>query len=122
VVILIVISVLAYAVFAPSSSPPIQVANMNVWAPDNVCGLSANPIGYQGYSGSTNTSTAFELEVPNFNSTSCTITSVTTNTSGFALSDIQEPLTVPGSGNTTMNLTISSPDVAFSGNLSLVFS
>lgn len=120
VVIVIVVSVAAYALFAPSA-PAVQVGYINVWAPDNVCGLGTNQIYYQGYNSSTGQSIGFELQVENFNESACIVNSVVTNSTGFSLSAIEVPLTVPGMGNSTMNLTITSPSSSFSGDLNLVF-
>ncbi len=121
VVVLVLVAVVAYAFIAPTSSPPIQVAFIDVWAPDNVCGLNSSPIGYYGYNASTGAAVSLELEVPNVNATACTVQTVVTNTTGFSLSGIQVPLTVPGSGNATMNLTVTSPGSPYSGDLNLVF-
>jgi zinc-ribbon domain len=122
VVIILVIGVAAVLLVPPT--PPIQVAGINVWAPDNVCGLNANPIGFTGWNGSTSQVQVIELEMPNFNSTSCTIEHLTTNTSGFTLSQVQVPLTIGfgANGNNTMNITVTSPSTSFNGILNLVVS
>jgi hypothetical protein len=101
--------------------PPIEVGAIDVWAPDNVCGLSSNPVYYGGYNSSTGQAIAFELEVLNYNATACTVNNVTTNTTGFSLSDVQPHVTIPADGNSTMNLTVTSPTSPFSGNLNLLF-
>jgi zinc-ribbon domain len=120
VVILLIATVVAYELLPPAE-PQIQVAEIDVWAPDNVCGLNATPIYYDGYNSSTNAAVELGLSVPNFNSTACTVTSVTTNSTGFSLSAVQVPLTIPASGNGSMNLTLTSPGSSFSGNVNLVF-
>ena len=106
----------------PLSPPPVQVGAINIWAPDNVCGLNANPIYYSGFNGSTGAAQAVDFEIPNFNGSLCTVAGVTTNTSGFALSQIEIPLPIPAEGNASMNITITSPSSSFSGDLNLVFS
>jgi hypothetical protein len=121
VVIVVLILVVAGIAFIFLSGPAVQVDGINVWAPDNVCGLNANPIGYAGFNTSTGTSQSIEFGMRNFNATSCTVTSVTTNTTGFTLSDIQVPLSIPATSNATMNMTITSPSSSFSGILNLVF-
>jgi hypothetical protein len=120
IVVLLIAAVVAYEIFAPKPSP-IQVGAINIWAPDNVCGLNSNPIYYNGYNSSTNASLAFDLGVPNYNSTTCNVTSVVTNSSGFSLSSVEVPLTIPGGETGFLNLTITSPRSSFSGNLNLVF-
>jgi hypothetical protein len=121
IVVLIIVAIVAYELLAPPV-PPVQVGDINIWAPDNVCGLNANPIYYQGYNSSTHANVTVDLGVPNYNSTSCTVVGVITNSTGFALSGVQVPLTIPGGGTGSMNLTILSPGASFSGNLNLVFS
>lgn len=120
VVVLVVISVVAYYLLV-SSAPAVQVGYINIWAPDNVCGLNSNPIAFYGFNSSTGASQTFDFDMANFNATPCTIHSVVTNTSGFTLSAIQVPLTIPGSDqNASMNMTITSPGSSFNGNLNLV--
>jgi hypothetical protein len=123
VVVLAVIGiVVAAVVLYESAAPSVQVASILVYAPDDVCGLGVNLIGYYGFNASTGENETFELEVPNYNSSACTLTGVTTNTSGFALSDLGGlPLQVEvGSyGNFTVSITM--PSSAFSGNLNLIY-
>lgn len=120
VLILVVVSISAYEYYT-TPPPPIQVAFFNIWAPDNVCGLNANPISYYGYNWSTSTAETFEFPVPNFNATSCTIHSVVTNSTGFSLSAVQVPLTIAGNGTQSMNITVTSPGSSFSGSVNFVF-
>lgn len=120
VVVVLVIGVTAF-LFPPPPNSPIQVTDINIWAPDNVCGLNSNPSYYSGFNGSTSQVQVIDFGVPNFNGTSCTIHSVTTNTTGFTLSAIQEPLNISANGNASMNITVESPSTDFSGFLNLVF-
>ena len=119
-IVLIVAVVVIVPLLYPA--PAVQVQAIYVWAPDNVCGLNTNPIGYYGYNSSTSAVNTFDLEVENFNGTTCTVVGVTTNSSGFALSQIQVPLVIAGGTNNSMNLTVTSPSSSFSGILNLVFS
>jgi hypothetical protein len=121
VVIVVLLLVAAGIAFIFLSAPAVQVNDINIWAPDNVCGLNANPIDYPGFNSSTGASQPIEFDMPNFNSTSCTVTSVSTNTTGFTLSDIQVPLPIPANSTVSMNITITSPSSSFSGYLNLVF-
>jgi len=121
VVVILVIGVIAFASFE-SQSPAIQVGFINIWAPDNVCGLNTNPIAYYGFNSSTGASESLDFPVPNYNATACTIESVTTNSSGFSLSSVQVPLEIAGNGTGSMNMTIEVPTSSFSGDMNLVFS
>ena len=121
VVLILIVAGVAFVVLS-SHSDPIQVAFINVWAPDNVCGLNTYPIGYYGYNDtSTGATQIFDFPVPNYNVTPCTVQSVITNTTGFSLSAIEVPLPIPGNGTGSMNITITSPSSDYSGNLNLVF-
>lgn len=123
IVVVAIVVVAAFVILAPAPYP-IQVQDINIWAPDNVCGLNSNPSYFTGWNGSTSQVQTFDFGMPNYNSTSCTIVSVVTNTSGFKLSDIQVPLTIPGgdTAGASMNITIKSPSSDFNGYLNLVFS
>ncbi len=119
VIVLIVATVVAAYLLFPA--PPIQVEGINIYAPDNVCGLNSNPIGYYGFNSSTSAVQTLEFEIPSFNATSCSIVSVVTNTSGFLVTPSGLPLSIPGEGNGFLNLTITSPSSPFTGLLNLVF-
>ncbi len=125
-IVLLVVIVLIVAAFAVDyflfPAPAVQVEEINIWAPDNVCGLNANPIFFYGYNSSTGASQTLDFGMPNFNATACTIVSVTTNSTGFSLSDVQVPLTIPGgdTAGASMNITITSPGSPFTGTMNLV--
>ena len=121
--IVVVIVVIAGIVVVVFRTPPttVHVTEIDVWAPTDVCGLSANPVSYPGFDDSPSASDAFGLQLPNFNATPCTVHSVTTNTSGFGLSNVEVPVTVPGGGNGTLNLTVVLIGTAYSGPLNLVY-
>jgi hypothetical protein len=123
VVVLVVVAILVGAVvlYYESTTPGIEVSTINVWSNDNVCGLEANLIGYNGFTGSPGTNESFGFEVPNYNGTPCTVSSVATNSSGFSLSGIGVPLTVPANGTNYLNLTITLPGSDFSGALNLIY-
>ncbi len=120
VVVVVIIVVLAVFVFT-SPRPKVHVTEIDVWAPDNVCGLEANPVSYDGFDDSPGGIDAFSLELPNFNSTTCSLHSVVTNTSGFGLSNVQVPVTVLGGHNGTLDLTITVPGSPYNGILNLVY-
>jgi len=120
VVVVIVVAIVGFVIYE-SLAPVVSVTGINVWAPDNVCGYNANSIGYYGFNDSPGVTDSFAFPLPNFNATNCTITGVTTNTSGFGLSNVGVPLTLPGGGNGTLYASISLPGSAWSGYLNLVF-
>ena len=126
VVVILIVALIAIPLLENSSSSgstlPIQVGDINIWAPDNVCGLNANPIYFYGFNNTTGSATTIEFGMPNFNSTICTILTVTTNTTGFSLSAIQVPLAIAGSGTGWMNITITAPSSPYTGDMSLVLS
>jgi uncharacterized membrane protein len=123
VVVIVVVSIIAYLLLASTPAPAVQVSEIAVWAPDNVCGLLANPLYFGGYNTSANENDSWQLYGwQNYNSTACTIQSVTTNTTGFSLNSIQVPLTIPGGDqNASINLTVEAPGSSYSGPLNLVF-
>jgi len=121
VVIVLFASTALYEYLTPPP-PAVVVGSIVVWAPDNACGLNLNRISYSGYNSSTGAAIPFELEVPNFNTTACTVAGVVTNSSGFTVSGVQAHVAIPGYGQATLNLTITSPGSSFAGNLDLVFS
>ncbi len=129
VIVVVVILLIAVVAIELLPSPSVRVAGIYVWAPDDVCGLQSNPINdggypvpYGGYNANISETDLWTFDVPNINATACTIHSVTTNTSGFSLSAIQVPLTIPGGDlNASLNITITTPSSSFSGNLNLVF-
>ena len=121
VVVLLVGSVVAFELFAPAP-PPVRIAFIDIWSPDDVCGLGTTQVSYYGYNSSTSVAVALEFPVPNFNSTPCTVRGVVTNSTGFSLSAVQAPVTIAAHGNATLNLTATSPSSSFSGDLELVFS
>lgn len=129
VVVLLVIGVIGYVFLTSTPSSPIQVDNINIWAPDNVCGLNVNGIYFSGFNASTGSSQALDFEMPNYNSTNCTVRTLVTNTSGFEIPSIQpglpfmipgSPSSDPGSVSISLNITFKCPSSDFSGNLNLV--
>lgn len=119
---ILVIGAVAYAYLAVPK-PPVQVQNIYIWSPDNVCGLNSDPIYYPGFNSSTGANQTLDFYMPNHNSTGnpCTIKKVVTNSTGFMLYNVQVPLTIPYKGTVQMNITIRSPTTSFNGNLNLVF-
>jgi len=123
VALVVVVAAIGYLAYSPPP-PNVDVQGINVYAPDNVCGLNSNLIGYYGFNASVGSQEALELQLENFNvSGPCTVRSVTVaaNTSVFSLSNIQVPDTVPAISNGTLNLTLTLPGSAYNGLVNLVF-
>jgi len=120
IVAIIASSFVAAELYAPTTYP-IQVQYFVIFAPDNVCDLNSTPTAYYGYNDSTGSVDEFEFPIYNGNSTACTIRDVATNTTGFTLSQVQVPLTIPAQVNGTMNITVTAPGSPFTGNLNLIF-
>jgi hypothetical protein len=126
VVVLVVVILLVSAVSVYGYYTTVDVTAMNVYAPDNVCGLNIYEIYYTGFNASTGSAFALSLPVPNNNTTSCTLRGVTTNTSGFGVEDLQLPPAIPGNTtgtvyNGTLNLTLTLPGSHYSGVVNLIF-
>jgi hypothetical protein len=127
VIVLLLGAGIVASLFLISPPPPVQVEEIAIYSPNNVCGLNVNGIAYYGFNSSTSANQTLDFPVPNYNSTSCTVHGVTTNTTGFSITYAQVPLTIPagnaqGSVNASMNVTIISPPSSFSGVLNLIFS
>jgi hypothetical protein len=120
VTLIVVVAIIAIAPYVTPSTT-VNVTSIDVWAPDNVCGLGTNLVSYSGFTDSVGSTDAFTLELPNFNSTACTVTGATTNTSGFGLTDVMVPVNVPGGQNASLDLTVILPGSAYSGTLNLVY-
>ena len=123
ILVAIFVAIAAIGYFAYVTTPPnVDVQGINVYAPDDVCGLSSNPVGYYGFNASAGSAEPLELQLENFNlSGSCTVRSVLTNTTGFSVTGIQVPDTVPAISNGTLNLTLNLPGSAYDGLVNLVF-
>jgi hypothetical protein len=119
VVVFLVIGVIGF-LFLISPAPPVQVSAINIYAPGNVCGLNSNPIYYSGFNGSKGQVQTLDFAMPNYNATACTIRGASTNTTGFVLSAIQVPITIPAESNASMNITFTSPSSSYSGVVNLI--
>lgn len=119
ILIVVVAVILAFHFLAPS--PQVKVEEIDVWAPTNVCGLSSNPISYPGFTDMPGSADAFQFQISNFNSSACTVSQASTNTSGFSLSNAQLPLTVAQGQSQFLNVTVNLPSGSFDGTLNLVY-
>ncbi len=121
VVVAIVLLSLAGGVFAYVflyGATNAQVNRIDLGAPNNACGLGATPIAYTtGFAAPSASQVSLQLEVPNFNVSACTIHAVGLNASGWSIVQAGVPLTIPGLGRATLNLTVQVPATAYSGTL-----
>jgi len=132
-VVIILVGVVAFAFFLPTApTSPISVPALVVYSPDNVCGLNSNPIYYLGFNSSLSGNVSVGLYLPNYNTTTCTVHRLVTNTTGFTLTEITMnggplPGSIAGSPSTsspnngTVEFNILTPATSYSGNVSLIF-
>jgi zinc-ribbon domain len=123
IVVVVLIAIIGGLAFYELTAPIVDVNEFLVWAPDNVCGLNEpnNLIAYQGFNDSPGVTDYFQFEVPNYNTSECNLVSVSTNTSGFTVSDATVPLSIASQGTGTLSLNLTLPGSAWSGNVNLVF-
>lgn len=119
VVLILIVGGFAYFFFTAPSG--VSVSSILIWAPDNVCGLNSTPSGYSGFNTSTGSTEALEVQIPNYNTTTCTLVSVSTNSSGFSVSATGLPLTVPVNGSEYLNVSVTVPTSSFSGSINFVY-
>ena len=111
--------VFAYVFLYGATSAHVNRVVLN--SPDNACDLGAVPITYTtGFTVPSASQIALQLEVPNYNVSSCTIRAVGVNVSGWSIVQAGVPLAIPGLGRATLNLTIQVPAAAYSGTLWLM--
>ncbi len=125
VVVIIVVAIVGGLLLYESE----QVVDVNVfivWSPNNVCGLGEpdNQAIYSGLNDSPGNTDYIQFYVPNYNTTQCVISDVTTNTSGFTAVASGLPLIIPGNdtnpgGVLNVNLTLTGSP--WTGNVNLVF-
>lgn len=121
-VVVVVVAIAAiWGLHYLSPSPQVKVNAIDVWSPNDVCGLNSHPIYYSGFTDLPGASDNFSLQVQNFNATTCTVAAATTNSSGFALSNVQLPLTVGAGQSGFLNLTVTLPSSSFDGDLNIVY-
>lgn len=132
VVVIIVVFVLVIASVGlylnyEASQNNVDVVAFNIWAPDNVCGLNANPIYFEGFNDSPGTVEQLQFPMPNYNNTSCSMKTFATNTSQIALGNVGPlPLVIPGSPNPSnpvsenLNVNLTLPSSSWTGVVNFV--
>jgi hypothetical protein len=124
IVVVILVAIIGAVAFYELTAPNVNIESFIVYAPDNVCGLNDpnNLLGYDGFNDTPGDVDYLQFPVPNYNqSGSCNVVSVTTNTTGFALSDVvlPGPIAVNATGTLSLNLTL--PGSSWTGNVYLIF-
>jgi hypothetical protein len=121
VVVIVVISLVGLAVYEADQT--VNVTIINFVSPDNTCGW--NGLYDNGFNEPPGSSLQFEYE--NYGNTTtgnatgpCTVHSVTTNTSGFSISDANVPLYTPANNTTTLDFTVNLPNSPYNGPLWIV--
>jgi hypothetical protein len=123
IVVVIVIAIIGAIVVYEATLPNVDVNSFLVWAPDNVCGLNEpnNLIAYNGLNDTPGATDSIQFSVPNYNNTTCNLASVTTNTSGFSLSNVQLPGPIAPNQTGTLSVDLTLPGSSWSGNVNLVY-
>ena len=113
VVVIVVIAALAYI-----GSTKVDVTAINFTSADNACGMAGNTMS--GFTTSTGGTQSITLSITNSNILlSCTVTSVTANTSGFSISGANTPLTIPAGGSESLSFTVTAPGSSYTGVLTI---
>ncbi len=124
VVLVIVIAIVGGLLAYEASAPTVTINAIYFYAPDNACGLGvpANQAVYDGFSDDPGVTDTVGFIVPSFNSTTCTIQSLVTNTSGFTIVNTNLPIAIAAEGNGTLFINVTLPGSSWTGNLNLVLS
>jgi zinc-ribbon domain len=123
VVVVLLVAIIGGVVFYElSTAPNVDINVFIFWAPDNVCGLNEpnNQLIYEGYNDSPGVTDYFQFQVPNDNNTTCTITSLITNTTGFSLANYQGPGPISAESYGYLNVNLTFPSSSWSGNVNFV--
>ena len=107
----------AYLVFL---APEVNVTEIDFVSPDNACDLDgATDVGFTAAPGD---SVEFVYNISNNDTAPCTIGAISTNTTGFSVTDANAPLVIPNGSARDFSFTVNVPNAAFSGVLTLVIS
>jgi hypothetical protein len=125
IAILLVFGVVAYLLVPAPSSAIVEVTGINFQSPDNACGLNGavDTSDYNTTAGVSFT-LSYTLSGPNATSgggtTACTISTVSTTTSGFSISGANVPLSIPANSSQVFSFTVNPPGTAWTGTLTIV--
>lgn len=121
VVVILVLGAISY--FAAPSSSPIVITGVNIYSPDDVCGLDGATA--DGFNASTSSSVELTYGISGNNTTgggtaACTIHSVNTTTPGFSVTGANVPLVIPANATPNLSFTVNTPGSPYTGVLTLV--
>ena len=119
IIAIVIVIVLAVVIVLLANSRPgtVDVTAVTFTSHNNACGI--NGWSGSGFTDPTGGAYVWTNTIPNNGWISCTINSVTTTTSGFSLSGVTTPITIPGGGTATISFTIHCPSSSFTGVLSI---
>jgi hypothetical protein len=115
VVFILVVSVIGYLLIPPSLA--INVTEIEFQSSDTVCGLGN--YYWDGFSANESQIEWILLSVSGNSTGSCTISTVSSATSGFSVSGASVPLTISANGSATLQFNVTCPSSAYNGILTL---
>jgi Double zinc ribbon len=120
VVFILVVGVIGYFLIPPA--PAINVTEIVFQSADDPCGL-AN-LAYYGFTANTSQVVWLALSVggnstSNGGSAPCTISTISSATTGFALTGADVPLSIPANSNETLQFNVTCPSASYNGVLTL---
>ena len=123
VIVVVIILVGVLALLYVGSSQSVNVTIINYVSPDNTCGW--NGLTDVGFNEPLGSSLAFSYYNYGNNTTgggtsACVIHTITTNTSGFSISDANVPLITPVNVTNFLNFTLNLPNSNYNGALWII--
>jgi hypothetical protein len=120
-VAIVVVAAATVAVYEIDRGPHTQVRTILLESPDNVCGIADESFAIRGYNSTGPAPTSVTFELPNLNSSTCTVENVNTNTSGFSVGGIAVPFSLQERSELALTVSVTPPASSYTGNLTLVF-
>jgi hypothetical protein len=123
-VVILVLGVVSFLAIPPAPPVNVIVTGINFDSPDNACGL-AGATDY-GFNASTNQSLPFTYQISGANNTTsggtmaCTISGITTSTSGFTITGANVPLSIPANASQLLSFEVNTPALPYTGVLTFV--
>lgn len=121
VVVIIVIGLIGLVFFATNQTVNVTIIEFS--SPDNTCGW--NGLTDSGFSEPPGGALAFSYynygnNTTGSNTAACVVHTVTTNTSGFSITDANTPLITPANVTNFLNFTVNLPDSSYNGPLWII--
>jgi zinc-ribbon domain len=123
VVVVLIVAIIGAVAFYELTAPNVNIEAFIIYAPDNVCGLNEpnNMQSYFGFNDTPGDTDFIQFPVPNFNTTSCSVVSVATNTSGFSIVNFTGTGPIAAQETGTLNLNLTLPNSSWTGNVNLIW-